>query len=188
MTQPSELTSISKFLSLVLRHKPQSIGLVLDEAGWAGVDELLAKAAAAGRRLSRDTLAEVVGRSDKQRFALSADGLRIRANQGHSIDVALGLDPATPPGTLFHGTASRFLAAILGTGLDKRQRHHVHLTHDPATARAVGQRYGAPVVLEIDAARLGTDGHVFYRSANGVWLVDHVPPAYLKVHTTESQA
>jgi putative RNA 2'-phosphotransferase len=188
MTQPSELTSISKFLSLVLRHKPQSIGLTLDEAGWAGVDELLAKAAAAGRPIARDVLAEVVGSSDKQRFALSADGLHIRANQGHSIDVALGLDPATPPGTLFHGTASRFLAAILGTGLDKRQRHHVHLAHDPATARAVGQRYGAPVVLEIDAARLCTDGHVFYRSANGVWLVDHVPPAYLKVHTPESQA
>jgi len=188
MTRQSELTSISKFLSLVLRHKPQSIGLTLDEAGWAGVDELLAKAATAGRRLSRDALAEVVGSSDKQRFALSADGLRIRASQGHSIDVALGLDPATPPDTLFHGTASRFLAAIQSTGLDKRQRHHVHLSHDPATARAVGQRHGTPVVLEIDAARLCTDGHVFYRSANGVWLVDHVPPAYLKVLTPESQA
>jgi putative RNA 2'-phosphotransferase len=188
MTPPSEPTSISKFLSLVLRHKPQSIGLVLDEAGWAGVDELLAKAAAAGRHISRDALVEVVRNSDKQRFAFSTDGLRIRANQGHSVDVTLGLEAATPPDTLFHGTASRFLAAILSTGLDKRQRHHVHLTHDPATARAVGQRYGAPVVLEIDAARLCADGHVFHRSANGVWLVDHVPPAYLKVHITESRA
>jgi putative RNA 2'-phosphotransferase len=188
MTQPSELTSISKFLSLVLRHKPQSIGLTLDDAGWTGIEELLAKATAAGRCISRDALAEVVRSSDKQRFAVSADGLRIRANQGHSVAVSLGLDAATPPDTLFHGTASRFLAAILDTGLDKLQRHHVHLTHDPATARAVGQRYGAPVVLEIDAARLCADGHVFHRSANGVWLVDHVPPAYLKVHTTESRA
>ena len=117
-----------------------------------------------------------------------------RLKLSHRAEVALRYAPVCTlsaiivPDVLFHGTASRFLAAILGTGLDKRQRHHVHLTHDPATARAVGQRYGAPVVLEIDAARLCTDGHVFYRSANGVWLVDHVPPAYLKVHTTESQA
>lgn len=188
MSHRSGLTSISKFLSLVLRHEPQAIGLTLDEAGWAGVDELLAKAAAAGRPISRDMLAEVVRSSDKQRFAFSADGLRIRANQGHSVDVALGLAAATPPDTLFHGTASRFLAAILQAGLDKRQRHHVHLTHDLATARAVGQRYGTPVVLEIDAARLCADGHVFHRSANGVWLVDHVPADYLKVHQAESRA
>ena len=188
MTHPSELTSISKFLSLVLRHQPQSIGLVLDEAGWAGIEDLMAKAAAAGRRFSRDTLAEVVRSSDKQRFALSADGLRIRANQGHSIDVALGLEAAMPPDVLFHGTASRFLAAILATGLDKRQRHHVHLTHDLATAQAVGRRYGTLVVLDIDAARMRADGHAFYRSANGVWLVEHVPPAYLKAHDIESQA
>lgn len=184
----SELMSISKFLSLVLRHRPQSIGLVLDDAGWAGIEDLLAKAAAAGRPLSRDTLAEVVRSSDKQRFAISADGLRIRANQGHSIDVALGLATATPPDVLFHGTASRFLAAILATGLDKRQRHHVHLSHDLATARAVGQRYGTPVVLQVDAARMCADGHVFHRSANGVWLVAHVPAAHLKVHQNESKA
>ena len=188
MTRPPELTSISKFLSLVLRHKPHSIGLVLDDAGWAGVEDLMAKAAAAGRRFSRDTLAEVVRSSDKQRFAFSADGLRIRANQGHSIDVALGLEAAMPPDVLFHGTASRVLAAILSTGLDKRQRHHVHLTHDLATAMAVGRRYGAPVVLEIDAARMHADGHAFHRSANGVWLVEHVPPACLKVHDIGSQA
>ena len=133
-------------------------------------------------------LAEVVRSSDKQRFAFSADGLRIRANQGHSIDVALGLEAAMPPDVLFHGTASRVLAAILSTGLDKRQRHHVHLTHDLATAMAVGRRYGAPVVLEIDAARMHADGHAFHRSANGVWLVEHVPPACLKVHDIGSQA
>lgn len=129
----SGLTSISKFLSLVLRHQAQSI-------------------------------------------------------QSHSIDVALGLDAATPPDVLFHCTASRLLGAILATGLDKQQRHHVHLGHDLATAQAVGRRYGTPVVLEVAAARMCTDGHVFHRSANGVWLVAHVPTAYLKVHPTESKA
>ncbi len=188
MAHRSELISISRFLSLVLRHKPQSIGVTLDEAGWASVDELLAKAAAAGQRIAPDVLVEVVRSSDKQRFAFSADGSRIRANQGHSVDVALGLAAVTPPDTLFHGTASRWLAAILQDGLDKRQRHHVHLSHDPATARAVGQRHGTPVVLEIAAARLCADGHVFHRSANGVWLVDHVPAAYLRIHHTGSQA
>lgn len=181
MTHDNELKSISKFLSFVLRHEPQSIGLELDEGGWASVEELLAKAAAAGKRLDRQLLQRVVDTSDKKRFAFSEDGRRIRANQGHSIGVSLGLEPATPPAALYHGTASRFMESILAMGLDKRQRHHVHLTEDLAIARSVGQRYGKVVLLEVDAGRMHNDGHLFFRSDNGVWLTDTVPPAYIKV-------
>ncbi len=176
---PSELKSLSKFLSLILRHEPEHIGLALDDAGWAGIDSLLEKAAASGRPMAREQLEAVVETSDKKRFAISEDGLRIRANQGHSIDVDLGLRPAAPPEVLYHGTATRFLESILATGLDKRQRHHVHLTNDPATARSVGQRYGVVVVPTVDAARMHAEGHTFFRSENGVWLTDVVPARYL---------
>jgi putative RNA 2'-phosphotransferase len=181
MTTKSELTTISKFLSLVLRHEPARIGLTLDDAGWASVDELLAKASSSGRPVTRALLEEVVATSDKKRFAFSADGQRIRANQGHSINVELGLAPVQPPDVLFHGTATRFLASILDGGLNKRERHHVHLTVDLDIARSVGQRYGAVAVLSVDAARMHAEGHVFFRSDNGVWLTDAVPPTYLSV-------
>lgn len=181
MTSKTELTSISKFLSLVLRHEPDRIGLTLDVAGWTSVDELLRKAGAAGKSITRELLQEVVDTSDKKRFALSADGARIRANQGHSIEVELGLVPVAPPDLLYHGTATRFLESILRSGLDKRERHHVHLTADLDVARSVGQRYGAVVLLEVDAKRMQADGHAFFRSDNGVWLTDAVPPRYLAV-------
>lgn len=180
MTSP-QLTAASKFLSLVLRHKPSTIGLELDPAGWAGVDELLVKATAAGHTLSRTLLEELVASSDKKRFAFSEDGLRIRANQGHSVDVELGLQPVVPPAKLYHGTASRFLDAILAEGLSKRQRHHVHLSESRETAVAVGRRYGQPVLLVIDAHRMAADGFTFFRSENNVWLTDHVPSVYLSV-------
>jgi len=179
MTTSKELTAISKFLSLVLRHQPQQIGLALDEAGWVAVDDLLHRAQVAGRPISRTQLQQVVAESDKQRFALSSDGQRIRANQGHSVDVELGLAPEVPPERLYHGTATRFLASILADGLRKGQRHHVHLTEDLATAGAVGRRYGALALLEVDAARMHREGGVFMRTANGVWLTEAVPPAYL---------
>lgn len=175
------LTSISKFLSLVLRHQPQKIGLQPDSAGWVRIDELQARAAAHGKTISRALLQQVVESNDKQRFAISENGLSIRANQGHSIAVDLALAPAAPPARLLHGTASRFLEAILQQGLDKRQRHHVHLTTDEAIARSVGQRYGTVVLLAIDAASMHKDGHVFYESENHVWLTDHVPPRYLSI-------
>ena len=175
---------ISKFLSLVLRHEPERIGLRLDEAGWASVDELLRAAAAAGQSISREVLLDVVATNDKQRFALSPDGTRIRASQGHSIAVELGLTPMTPPPILFHGTASRFLAAILADGLHPAARRYVHLSADEATARRVGQRHGSPVVLRVDAAAMHADGHAFYRSANGVWLTGAVPPRYLLAFET----
>lgn len=181
MNNNDKVKSISKFLSFVLRHEPQSIGLVLDEAGWARVDELLAKANERGKRLDRALLQHVVDTNDKRRFALSEDGLRIRASQGHSIDVALGLPAVTPPDVLYHGTATRFLDSILATGLDKRQRHHVHLTESLATATAVGRRYGKLALLAVDARRMCADGHVFHCSANGVWLTDAVAPSYLSL-------
>ena len=181
MTRQQELTTISKFMSFVLRHQPQSIGLTLDAAGWADVAELLARAATAGRAITRDQLDEVVATNDKRRFALSDDGLRIRANQGHSVDVELGLEPLAPPPALFHGTATRFKASILRTGLDRRSRHHVHLTEDLAIGRAVGSRYGVPVILRIDAAAMAAAGQVFFRSDNAVWLVDSVPARFIEV-------
>lgn len=175
-----QLKPLSKFLSFVLRHQPQSIGLQLDAAGWASVDELLQKAQQAGKRLDRALLQRIVDTNDKQRFAFSEDGQRIRANQGHSLDVELALPPSAPPAVLYHGTATRFVASIFATGLDKRNRHHVHLTEDRTIALSVGQRYGLPVLLKIDAEGMVRDGHVFFRSANGVWLTDHVPAAYLE--------
>lgn len=181
MNKKSELIAMSKFLSLVLRHEPQKIGLQLDDAGWVVTQELLRCLAAAGRPTTLELLTQVVETSDKQRFAFSTDGARIRANQGHSVEVDLGLTPTTPPERLFHGTASRFLDAILREGLTRRARHHVHLTASLDIASAVGQRYGQLVMLSIDAKRMHADGHFFYCSENGVWLTDAVPPTYLTV-------
>jgi putative RNA 2'-phosphotransferase len=169
----------SKFLSLVLRHQPDLIGLQLDENGWVDVAVLLAACQKNGRGLTRVELDETVRTNNKQRFAFSPDGLRIRANQGHSVDVDLQLEPRTPPDVLYHGTTNRFLESILKSGLQKRQRHHVHLSSDPVTATAVGQRHGRPVILRIDAARMHADGFTFYCSSNNVWLSDEVPPQYL---------
>ena len=162
MSHDKQLKSISKFLSYVLRHEPQSIGLELDHAGWARVDELLARSAAAGRTFDRALLARLVQTNDKKRFALSSDGARIRASQGHSIEVSLGLPPAAPPDVLFHGTATRFIADILEQGLNRRARHHVHLTEDIKLASAVGQRYGQLALLHVDAGRMHADGHAFF--------------------------
>jgi putative RNA 2'-phosphotransferase len=174
-----QLVKTSKFLSLVLRHRPEAIGLALDAQGWANVDDLIARAAARGQPLTRELIAQVVAENDKQRFALSDDGGRIRANQGHSVTVDLALEPQEPPETLYHGTAARNLRSIEREGLRRGQRHHVHLSPDPATARTVGQRHGEPVVLRVAAGAMWRDGHPFSRSANGVWLTEAVLPAYL---------
>lgn len=174
-------TRISKFLSLVLRHEPARIGITLDDAGWVDVDALLAACGAHGVPITRSALTAIVASSDKQRFALSADGQRIRANQGHSVDVDLQLAPAAPPPRLFHGTVAAVLPAIQAQGLLRGQRHHVHLSADVETATRVGSRRGAPVLLTVRAAEMAAAGHVFYRSSNGVWLVDHVPPGFLEL-------
>jgi putative RNA 2'-phosphotransferase len=174
-------TKISKFLSLVLRHKPEEIGLHLDENGWASVAELLGKSAAKGNNLTVEELREVVATNDKKRFAFDAAETKIRASQGHSIAVEVGFEEKMPPAILYHGTAERNLESILETGLKKMARHHVHLSSDPETARAVGIRYGKPVILQVDTEKMLAGGFKFYVSANGVWLTDAVPPEFLKV-------
>lgn len=179
MLSTTAITRISKFLSLVLRHRPGLLGITLDEGGWIDVAQLLQRMQQKGWDIDEPSLHEVVAANNKQRFALSADGRRIRASQGHSIPVNLGYAPQQPPGILYHGTATANLQAILQQGLQKGKRHQVHLSTDAATALAVGRRHGAPVILQVDAARMYADGHVFYCSDNGVWLTEWVPPAYL---------
>ncbi len=173
------LVKTSKYLSRHLRHEPARLGLALEPGGWVRVDDLLAACAARSFALTRAELEEVVARNDKQRFAFDATGARIRASQGHSVPVDLGLAPATPPAVLFHGTARGRLDAILREGLRPMRRHDVHLSADTATARRVGARHGPPVVLQVDAAAMAADGHAFRVTDNGVWLVAHVPPAHL---------
>ena len=172
---------ISKTLSYYLRHRPDELGLSLGPGGWVAVDELLAALARKGKAISRAELEEVVARNTKRRFAFDAAGERIRASQGHSVDVDLELEPVEPPAVLYHGTGQRTAAAIVREGLRKMRRHHVHLSAEPETARAVGARHGRPVVFIVDAAAMHAAGHQFYRSANGVWLVDEVPAAFLSV-------
>jgi putative RNA 2'-phosphotransferase len=176
----SELVEISKFLSFILRHNPEAIGVTLSPQGWVKIDELLEAAKTHGKHLSRRTLDEVVFTNDKQRFAYSPDGLSIRANQGHSLAIDLELKPIKPPHVLYHGTATRYLEAIRREGLLKMQRHHVHLSALQDTAFRVGMRHGKPVVLVIDAQHMAVDGYRFYLSNNGVWLTEHVPPKYLQ--------
>lgn len=168
---------LSKFLSLVLRHRPEAAGVQLDENGWVAIDVLLAGCAAHGVALTREELLELVRSSDKQRFAVVGD--RIRASQGHSVPIDLALAAASPPATLFHGTVARFLDSIRRDGLRPRARTHVHLSLDRETARRVGARRGAPVILEVDAAGMDAEGFTFHRSENGVWLTEWVPPRFL---------
>lgn len=165
-------------MSLALRHEPARFGLAPDRAGWVPVEALLTAV-----RITRTDLDAVVAGDDKQRFTVQRgdDGVdRVRANQGHSIPVDLGLTPTSPPGRLYHGTSAAALDSIRATGLHRGGRHHVHLSPDRETARRVGaRRQGTVVVLTVDAAAMAGAGHLFYRSANGVWLTDVVPPAYL---------
>lgn len=174
-----DLVKDSKFLSLILRHKPETIGIRLDDSGWVEIDNLLEALARHKRPLTREKLMEIVATNDKKRFAISADGKRIRASQGHSLDIALGYAPCVPPAVLYHGTASRFRQSIEDRGLLKGDRHHVHMTASVDTARAVGSRHGKPVILSIDAGAMHRDGYEFFLSDNGVWLTDHVPASYI---------
>lgn len=167
---------LSRFVSLVLRHDPSAAGLALDPHGWASVDALLAGAQDRGVPLTPEALERVVRDNDKRRFELSYDGARIRARQGHSVAVDLGLQPAVPPATLYHGTVAAALPAIRREGLRPMSRQHVHLSPDRESAKRVGSRRGAPVLLEVDAASLHARGVAFFLSTNGVWLTDAVPP------------
>lgn len=177
----------SKFLSYVLRHAPESIGIVLDANGWVSVDELLAKANAAGRRLDLATLQTVVATNEKKRFTLSEDGTLIRAAQGHSVQVDLALTPAKPPSLLYHGTAEKSVASILAGGLEARSRQHVHLSSNIETAVQVGARHGAPVVFEVQAGLMSGAGVLFWKADNGVWLTIAVAPEYLTLVTIPAE-
>jgi putative RNA 2'-phosphotransferase len=172
--------SKSKFLSLILRHKPETIGLVVDENGWAKVDDLLYKAGKHNFPITIEELHAIIAFNDKQRFVLSADEQFIRASQGHSIPVNLQLQSSIPPAILYHGTAERNIASIQLQGILKGRRHHVHLSSNRQTALAVGSRYGKPVIINVAAHRMFEDGYNFYLSANGVWLTEFVPPRYLQ--------
>ena len=175
-----EIIRTSKFLSLVLRHEPERVGLKLGEAGWVGVDELLKAVNSHGVSLTLDQLKHIVATSDKKRFAFSEDGLCIRASQGHSVEVDLQYPPQTPPEILYHGTAVRFLDNIRQHGLQKMERHDVHLSAETKLTLQVGGRHGRPVLLTIRAGDMHRAGFVFRCSANGVWLVDRVPAEFIE--------
>ncbi|MFC7306008.1 RNA 2'-phosphotransferase [Streptomyces monticola] len=178
-TKERRTVRVSKYLSRHLRHQPERIGLTLDEAGWADIDELLDAAAAHGFPVSRAELEHAVSTNDKKRFAV--EGNRIRANQGHTVDVDLGLPAATPPPYLYHGTVAHFMDTIRAVGLRPMTRHDVHLSADRETATRVGARRGRPLVLSVHSAAMHEDGHEFRVSANGVWLTASVPPKYLRL-------
>ncbi len=180
---------MSRFISLVLRHRPEAAGISVDSHGWADIDALLAGCASHGRPLDRETLERIVVGNNKKRFAISADGRRIRARQGHSIPVDLDLSPERPPEILYHGTARSTLPAIFREGIRRMNRNHVHLSADYETAVQVGRRHGQPAVLAIQAGAMARAGAEFFCSENGVWLVDHVPPAFVsEIGKLESNA
>ena len=170
------MKSTSKFLSLILRHKPHIVGLELDEHGWADVEELIRRV----KNLDMATLEQIVAQDEKQRYSFSADKKLIRANQGHSIAVDVELEELEPPENLYHGTAESFGSSILAQGLLKMSRLYVHLSSDVETAEKVGRRHGKPKIFLVESRKMFRDGYKFYRSVNGVWLTEHVPAKYLK--------
>lgn len=170
---------ISKFLSYVLRHHPELINLNLDENGWANVDELIIKSTNDSQGFTFEELDEIVETNDKKRFIFNEDKTRIRANQGHSIDINLALIPQQPPEFLYHGTAQSNIESILEKGIEKRNRQHVHLSQDIETATKVGMRHGKPIILTINTEKMFDDGIEFYLSENNVWLTDFVDATYI---------
>jgi putative RNA 2'-phosphotransferase len=176
------LVCLSRYISLVLRHEPRLAQLELDEQGWVQIDDLLNGAQKAGKRLTKELLLRIVRENDKQRFAISDDGQRIRANQGHTVAVDLGLAPIAPPARLYHGTVRRFLDDIFRKGICRGKRHHVHLSVDVETAARVGKRRGEPIILQVQSQQMHSDGYKFFCTENHVWLTEHVPPEYVSVH------
>jgi putative RNA 2'-phosphotransferase len=172
---------ISKFLSLILRHQPEIVGLTLEENGWVPVEKLIRAFADYGKNFTLAELSEVVETNDKKRFAFNETGKKIRASQGHSVEVEIEFEKSSPPDILYHGTAEKNVGIIFAEGLKKMSRHHVHLSADTETARKVGMRYGKPVIFQIDTVSMKIEGFEFYVSANGVWLVENVPPKFLKL-------
>lgn len=173
------MKSTSKFLSLILRHKPQIVGLELDEHGWAEVSELIRRVSKK-RPLDLATLEQIVAQDEKRRYSFSADKKLIRANQGHSIPVDVELEELEPPEILYHGTAEKFGSSIIAQGLLKMSRLYVHLSSDIETATKVGKRHGVPKIFVVESGKMFVDGYKFFKSVNGVWLTEHVPAKYLK--------
>lgn len=180
MTSDKQLTHISKFLSLVLRHQPETIGIQLDQNGWTNIKELIEKANDNGINLDRDTLNHIVETNAKKRFAFNETLDKIRASQGHSIEIELGYESQKPPEILYHGTSEKSVQSIIDKGLEKQSRQHVHLSSDIETAIKVGQRHGKPFVFKVLAEQMYTDNFQFFISDNGVWLTENVPVKYLK--------
>lgn len=179
---------LSKFLSLVLRHRPEKIGITLDEQGWAEVDVLIQQMNRKGMVISQEKLQQVVETNNKNRFAFNETKTKIRASQGHSVAVELGYTLQTPPPLLYHGTGKKYLSSIMASGLEKRKRHHVHLSTDVATALQVGRRHGEAIVLHINAARMQADGFRFFLSENKVWLTERVPVTYITLSDEEKDS
>ena len=173
------LKETSKFISLILRHQPEAIGITLDEHGWANVDELIAGIAKT-QKIDRDILEQIVREDEKQRYSFNEDKTLIRANQGHSIPVDVELQEITPPDILYHGTGEKYTNSIDQEGLKPKSRLYVHLSQDTDTATKVGQRHGKPIIYEVNAKQMHEDGYKFYRSVNGVWLTKEVPVGYLR--------
>lgn len=168
-----------KFIALILRHKPEAIGIHLDEHGWANVDELIAGIAKT-QEFNMAMLEEIVRTDNKQRYSFNDDKTKIRANQGHSIPVDVELEQKTPPDVLWHGTGEKYVSSIEAEGLIPKTRLYVHLSSDHDTAIKVGSRHGKPVVYEVAAKEMQDDGYTFFQSVNGVWLTKQVPAKYLK--------
>ena len=181
MINEKQQTHISKFLSLVLRHKPETIGIQLDQNGWIDINELIEKSNKYGIQFDRETLNQIVTTNSKKRFAFNDKFDKIRASQGHSIEIELGYKNQKPPEVLFHGTSEKSVQSIMDKGLEKRNRQHVHLSSDIETAIMVGQRHGKPIVFTILAEEMYQENYEFFISENGVWLTDYVPSKYLKI-------
>ncbi len=175
------MTSLSRFISLILRHKPYEIGIAVDEHGWADAEELMEGINKTSRyHIDREILEQIVAQDEKQRYSFSDDGRLIRANQGHSIPVDVELSKEEPPEILYHGTGEKSVSAIEAEGLKPMSRLYVHLSKDMEIALKVGRRHGKPVIFKVLAGRMSEDGFAFYVSANGVWLTKAVPVQYLE--------
>ena len=185
MISEKQQTHISKFLSLVLRHKPETIGIQLDQNGWTDISELIDKSNKYGIQFDREILKHIVATNSKKRFAVNDKFDKIRASQGHSIEIELGYKNQKPPEILFHGTSEKSVESILEKGLEKQNRQHVHLSSDIDTATKVGQRHGKPIVFLVLAEKMYGDNFEFFISENGVWLTENVPTKYLKIENNK---
>lgn len=181
-----DMIKTGRYISYLLRHHPEDAGLILDEHGWADVNELISAVGRTYKGFTRTVLDEIVATNNKKRFSYSEDGMRIRANQGHTIAVDVELSEAQPPEILWHGTGEKYVESINRTGLIPKSRLHVHLSKDTETAMQVGSRHGKPVVYKVLAGKMAQDGYKFYLSVNGVWLTDKVPVEYLVQNVEET--